>query len=90
MSNNANTATASTASTTTPAKSSTPTSTAKGADDTKSIASETATLYDVKDNKADSKETKEGDTLGASSTAFSKKAKEQGWAAPTATRPSFG
>ncbi|RDX48844.1 hypothetical protein OH76DRAFT_1556838 [Lentinus brumalis] len=89
MSNNANTATAPTASATTPAKSSTPTSTAKGADDTKSIAS-TSTLYDAKDNKADSKKTKKGDTLGASSTAFSKTAKEQGWAAPTATRPSFG
>lgn len=59
----------------------------------KSIASETSTLYEAKDNKkTDSTKgtTTKGDTLGASSTAFAKKAKEQGWAAPTATRPSFG
>ena len=59
----------------------------------KSIASETSTLYEAKDNKkTDSTKdtTTKGDTLGTSSTAFAKKAKEQGWAAPTATRPSFG
>ncbi|KAI0754480.1 hypothetical protein C8Q80DRAFT_1266102 [Daedaleopsis nitida] len=58
------------------------------ASDAKSIMSDTATLCDAADSKQ--KDSKSSTTLGSSSTAFAKKAKEQGWAAPTATRPSFG
>ncbi len=54
-----------------------------------SLKSETSTLNDAKDTKGEVAK-KEGSTLGPSSTSFAKKAKEQGWAAPTAARPSFG
>ncbi|RDX48843.1 hypothetical protein OH76DRAFT_1556837 [Lentinus brumalis] len=59
------------------------------AHDAASLKSETSTLNDAKDTKGEVAK-KEGSTLGPSSTSFAKKAKEQGWAAPTAARPSFG
>ena len=51
-----------------------------------SFTSETSTLNDGTKDEATKKEETH---LGASSTAFAKKAKKEGWAAPTATRPSF-
>ena len=52
-----------------------------------SFTSETSTLNE---GTKDETTKNEGTNLGASSTAFAKKAKKEGWAAPTATRPSFG
>ena len=56
-----------------------------------SIMSDTATLCDrtaVEQKKGQT--TQQSTTLSDSSIAFARKAKEQKWAAPTATRPSFG
>ena len=53
-----------------------------------SFMSDTATLCDSKGAVKSSTQTQT--TSLSSSTAFAKQAKKQGWAAPTATRPSFG
>ncbi|KAI0773512.1 hypothetical protein C8Q74DRAFT_1368102 [Fomes fomentarius] len=45
--------------------------------------------YDSKASKESSEQT-QGTSLASSTAKFAKTAKAQGWAAPTATRPSFG
>ncbi|RPD56631.1 hypothetical protein L227DRAFT_655990 [Lentinus tigrinus ALCF2SS1-6] len=84
MSNN--TSKAASPATSTPSSTPAPASKAP-VNDAASFTSDTSTLNDAKDAKGDAAK---GTTLGASSTSFAKKAKEHGWAAPTATRPSFG
>ncbi|PIL35081.1 hypothetical protein GSI_02869 [Ganoderma sinense ZZ0214-1] len=62
------------------------------ADDGHSFLSKTNTLIDEDDNK-DTKASPPGQKqvkLDASSTSFAKAAKQEGWGAPTATRPSLG
>ena len=59
----------------------------------KSVASDTTTLCEPHDSKGKSTtkdESKADNTLSDSASEFAKKAKKEGWAAPTATRPSFG
>ena len=56
-----------------------------------SIASDTTTLCDPKEPKGKqaSSQPKSENELSDSAKQFAKKAKQQGWAAPTATKPSF-
>ncbi|OJT13000.1 hypothetical protein TRAPUB_10477 [Trametes pubescens] len=61
-------------------------------DDAASFTSATSTLYDGKSSSTTKKSSKKskGTKLDASATSFAKKAGEEGWSAPTATRPSMG
>ncbi|KAI0671176.1 hypothetical protein C8Q78DRAFT_1079103 [Trametes maxima] len=68
-----------------------------GESDAASFISTSSTLYDGKNSSSPAKTSKgqvtkgAGDSkLGASTSSFAKKAKEEGWNAPTATKPSFG
>ncbi|PIL35087.1 hypothetical protein GSI_02875 [Ganoderma sinense ZZ0214-1] len=86
MSNNANT-TSQTASQPAPKKQDSPTQA-----DAQSVLSENSTLCSdsAVAKKDQSSEAKKTVKLSDSSVAFAKKAKEEGWGAPTATRPSLG